>query len=112
MQDMQTRLENETADLRQQRDEEHAEKSELADRLKDIAAILASPLKGETSDAAAFGRDAWVYCSQHMRPHATGWCSVSPRDKVGLGVTDAKAAYEKCRAWGFPLYEDIKDKHA
>ncbi len=57
-------------------------------------------------DESAFGADAWVYCNQHMRPHQTGWCGVSPRDKVGLGVTTAEAALEKCRAWGFALYAD------
>lgn len=56
-----------------------------------------------TEDEAAFGKDAWVYCKQHCYPHQTGWCSVSPRDKVGLGVKTAEEAYEKCRAWEFPL---------
>lgn len=60
-----------------------------------------------TEDQIAFGVGAWVYCSQHMRAHQTGWCSVSPRDKVGLGVTTAQEAYEKCRAWKFELYADL-----
>ncbi len=34
----------------------------------------------------AFGKDAWVYCTQHMKPHLTGWCSVSNSDKLGLGI--------------------------
>lgn len=59
------------------------------------------------ADERAFGKDAWVYCNQHMKAHQTGWCSVSPRDKVGLGVTTAQEAYEKCRAWGFTLYSDL-----
>lgn len=59
-----------------------------------------------TEDVAAFGKDAWVYCKQHMKAHQTGWCSVSPRDKVGLGVQTAQEAYDKCREWGFPLYVD------
>lgn len=58
-------------------------------------------------DERAFGKDAWVYCNQHLRPHQTGWCTISARDKVGLGVSDAKAAYAKCRAWGFVLYDDL-----
>lgn len=65
--------------------------------------------KESTEDEIAFGKDAWVYCSQHMRPHLTGWCSVSPRDKAGLGVETAEQAYEKCRAWGFELYSDLKE---
>jgi hypothetical protein len=59
-----------------------------------------------TEDEMAFGKDAWIYCSQHMRPHETGWCSVSPRDKVGLGVATAEDAYQKCRDWGFPLFRE------
>lgn len=65
-----------------------------------IAELTAPP----TEDVAAFGKDAWIYCSQHMKPHQTGWCTISPRDKIGLGVDTAEAAYEKCRAWKFPIY--------
>jgi len=60
-----------------------------------------------TEDVIAFGKDAWVYCNQHLKAHETGWCTVSPRDKVGLGVKTAAEAYEKCRAWGFVLYADL-----
>lgn len=60
-----------------------------------------------TEDELAFGKDAWVYCNQHMRAHQTGWCGVSPRDKVGLGVKTAQEAEAKCRAWGFELYVDL-----
>lgn len=67
--------------------------------------IIAELSKPPTEDAIVFGADAWVYCRQHMRPHPTGWCGVSVRDKVGLGVTDAKAAYAKCEEWGFELYK-------
>lgn len=68
--------------------------------------VIAGPNKPPTEDEIAFGKDAWVYCNQHCRTHETGWCTVSPMDKVGLGVTTAKEAYAKCRAWGFPLYAD------
>jgi hypothetical protein len=57
-----------------------------------------------TEDETVFGADAWVYCSQHVKPHQTGWCSVSVRDKIGLGVDNAQAAYEKCRAFGLKIY--------
>jgi hypothetical protein len=60
-----------------------------------------------TDDERVFGKDAWVYCRQHMKAHETGWCGVSPRDKVGLGVTTAEAATAKCREWGFELYYDL-----
>lgn len=60
----------------------------------------------ETEDVVAFGRDAWVYCRQHMKAHQTGWCSVGAHDKVALGVTTANEAINKCREWGFALYHD------
>jgi len=66
-----------------------------------------------TEDELAFGKDHWVYCNQHMRPHTTGWCTVDVRNKVGLGIqgnTDEamKEAYSKCREWKFKLYKDIQ----
>jgi len=48
----------------------------------------------------------WVYCLQHLRPHETGWCTVSLYDKVGLGDFDGnrdsqrEQAYEKCKHLG------------
>lgn len=69
-------------------------------------AVIAELSRPATEDEIAFGKDAWVYCSQHCRPHQTGWCTVSPRDKVGLGVKTAEEAYTKCRTWGFGLYDD------
>jgi len=45
-----------------------------------------NPLAPMTDDERVFGRDAWVYCTQHVKAHLTGWCSVSPNDKIGLGV--------------------------
>lgn len=64
--------------------------------------------KPPTEDELAFGKDAWVYCNQHLRTHQTGWCTVSPRDKVGLGVKTAEEADKKCRVWGFTLYSDLR----
>lgn len=72
-------------------------------------AVIADLQKPPTEDAATFGPNVWVYCRQHMRPHETGWCSVSPRDKVGLGVTTAQEAQQKCRDWGFELYADRQE---
>lgn len=66
--------------------------------------IIAELAKPPTEDEIAFGKDAWVYCRQHVRPHETGWCGVSPRDKVGLGVKTAEEAYEKCHSWGFEIF--------
>lgn len=104
--DTQGRLEAEIEDLRNTRDEYAAEKRELLERLSLLDTVISTPLKGEALDVSAFGRGAWVYCNQHMRPHPTGWCTVSPRDKIGLGVKTAQEAYDKCREWNLPLYAD------
>lgn len=53
----------------------------------------------------------WVYCFQHLAPHASGWCTVDVREKVGLGAflgsfdTQYQAAIEKCRRLGLKLHE-------
>lgn len=52
-----------------------------------------------TEDEKVFGKDQWVYCSEHLRPHLTGWCTVTVRDKVALGValpSTEHEAYNKC----------------
>jgi hypothetical protein len=72
----------------------------------DWRTLAKSLLRPPTEDEALFGRGAWIYCRQHMKVHATGWCSVSIRDKIGLGVDTAQEGVEKCRAWGFDLYQD------
>lgn len=100
------RLEEEIEEKRRYIQEYVDEKAELHRRLQELASLLHSPLSDEQPDVAAFGRGAWVYCNQHLKPHPTGWCSVSPRDKVGLGVNTAKEAYQKCRDWGFKIYND------
>lgn len=57
-------------------------------------------------DELVFGKEQLVYCRQHLRPHSTGWCSVSVSEKVGLGTNDINEAYEKCRRLELYLYED------
>lgn len=71
-------------------------------------AVIEGLRKPPTEDELAFGKDAWIYCNQHCRPHQTGWCTVAPRDKVGLGVSTGEEAMAKCRAWKFPLYADLE----
>lgn len=59
-----------------------------------------------TEDEAVFGYNAWVYCSQHLKPHLTGWCGVSNDDKLGLGLfgqDNAKRAKEKCIRLGLQV---------
>ena len=51
----------------------------------------------------------WIYCGAHLRPHTTGWCTVSNRAKVGLGITGkghekGVEAHRKCELLGLHLY--------
>ena len=73
------------------------------ERLRELESLARAPLDGETEDVLFFGRGEWVYCRSHMAAHQTGWCSVSPREKIGLGVETGEEADAKCRAWGFDL---------
>lgn len=61
-----------------------------------------------TEDEKIFGKDQMVYCHQHLRPHSTGWCTVSVMDKVGLGLSrqETAAAFSKCRYLGLKLADD------
>lgn len=70
----------------------------------DTFEALRKPL---TPDETVFGRKRWVYCSQHMRPHTTGWCSVSPRLKIALEAMSGEEAYKECTDRDFPLYKDL-----
>lgn len=51
----------------------------------------------------------WIYCGQHLRPHQSGWCTVSLEDKVGLGPFTGQSeeqlvkATEKCRRLGLKV---------
>lgn len=60
----------------------------------------------QESDSEVFGSDVWVYCSQHLRPHKTGWCSVSNINKTKLDATTDEEAYAECRRKGFTIFED------
>jgi hypothetical protein len=52
-----------------------------------------------------FGEDAWVYCGQHLRPHRTGWCTVSKADKTLLSATNHEDAVAECEAKGLYLFK-------
>lgn len=58
-----------------------------------------------TEDEQHFGHDVWVYCTAHLRPHKTGWCTVSARDKIKLEATTPEAAEQECVDRGFHLYK-------
>jgi hypothetical protein len=57
-----------------------------------------------TSDEEYFGRNVWVYCNQHLRPHQTGWCSVHNRNKTKLDATTQAEAYAECEAKGLKIW--------
>jgi len=58
--------------------------------------------KPPTEDEIAFGRNKWIYCSEHMGPHITGWCTVSARSKRPLEAQNGESAYEECNLRGYP----------
>ncbi len=62
----------------------------------------------KTEDSVKFGDDAWVYCDQHLRPHMTGWCTVSVRNKVLLRAKSAEEAYAECKELGFRMESSAK----
>lgn len=47
-------------------------------------------------DAKQFGKDAWVYCKQHLRPHVTGWCTVPNDQKLALDAKNLLDAVAEC----------------
>lgn len=74
--------------------------------LQDAVEKLAVKLGYDVEDEKPAGDEhmgRWVYCSQHARPHRTGWCTVDPIDKVGLHVRDEESAYAKCRHLGLMI---------
>lgn len=57
-----------------------------------------------TDDEKTFGAEKWVYCKSHVRPHTTGWCTVSVKDKVPLDANNRADAYAEAREKGFKIY--------
>lgn len=58
-----------------------------------------------TKDEEAFGENTWVYCSQHLRPHTTGWCTVDVSEKTPLKAKTYADAVEECVDRKFELYK-------
>lgn len=58
-----------------------------------------------TEDEKYFGRAVMVYCNQHLRPHSTGWCTVSIDNKIKLEADNIKDAYAECEALGLKVYQ-------
>lgn len=46
---------------------------------------------------------AFCYCGQHLRAHATGWCTVSLRDKKALAAKTIEDAGIECMVLGYEL---------
>ena len=45
----------------------------------------------------------WVYCTQHVGPHETGWCSVDKSQKTPLKANTRTEATEEVKAKGWPI---------
>lgn len=60
--------------------------------------------KPPTEDELYFGRKKWIYCSQHLNYHLTGWCTVGNHDKTLLEATNSEEAHTECAVRGFRLY--------
>lgn len=56
-----------------------------------------------TQDLKTFG-DCYVYCSQHLNPHKTGWCTVPDHEKIKLESKTLEKAFDECRKLGYTLY--------
>lgn len=76
---------------------------EYLQSLKTIDTVI--PVAGQTftEDYLTFG-DCWVYCNQHLRPHKTGWCTVSVKDKIVLSAKTEQDAYSECVKKGLKIY--------
>ena len=71
--------------------------------LKAVDTVI--PMAGQTltEDYLTFG-DCWVYCNQHLRPHKTGWCTVSVKDKIKLEAKNEQDAYDECNGKRLKIY--------
>ncbi len=62
-----------------------------------------------TDDEMHFGADTWVYCKQHLRPHVTGWCTVSPDEKIKLAATTRDEAVAEAKRMGLRIFSEEFD---
>lgn len=56
-------------------------------------------------DNEAFPGVAFVYCTQHLSAHATGWCTVSNMCKIPLEAKTIEEAFRECEAKGYHLFK-------
>lgn len=74
--------------------------------MKKERSVVAKKKKEQAEDQVL---GEWVYCSQHLNVHLSGWCTVPLRDKLGIGpVKDRAEAIKKCLSMGLKLYEGTK----
>ncbi len=62
-------------------------------------------MKKIIEDERLFGKNEWIYCGQHLRPHLTGWCTVPCTNKIGLKVDNEQEAYKKCKLLGLKIFK-------
>lgn len=55
-----------------------------------------------TKDKQIFG-DCYVYCSQHLRPHKTGWCTVHVSEKIKLNAENNEDVFDECKNKGYTV---------
>jgi hypothetical protein len=77
--------------------EQHREEYE-----RTVGAALAAA-SGEASDTAL---SSWVYCAQHLTPHASGWCTVSNQQKLRLNAITRDEAYTEAKQLGLRFAND------
>lgn len=63
-----------------------------------------APKRDEEKKAGDEEMGAWVYCTQHVRPHTTGWCTVGVRDKRPLKARNSEQAYKEVKDIGWPIF--------
>lgn len=80
-----------------------AEEEEEGDD-EDVEDRVPPPKPDEEKKAGDEGMGAWVYCTQHVRPHSTGWCTVAVADKRPLKAQTQDKAYEETVAIGWPIF--------
>jgi len=62
------------------------------------------PKTRNTDDFRVFG-DQYVYCSNHLTVHKTGWCKDESKYKVALGVSTQEEGIQKCKSLGLKLHQ-------
>lgn len=54
----------------------------------------------------------FVYCTQHVRPHTTGWCHVAAEDKIRLAAAGWMESDNECRRIGLDIVGTLLNRSA